>query len=88
MMQKAGKWMGMATLFLGVSGEVWADIPPDPTSHEVTRTIQTVFAPTWLEWTLFGVINVIIVAIYVVLWYRGTLRRPQNVFQEGGPAQS
>lgn len=76
-------------LLNGLSGQAWADLaPPPPTEVPITTTPQSPFAPTWLEWTLFGVINLIIVAIYIVLWYRGTLRRPQNVFQESPSSKS
>ena len=78
----------------------WADLVPPPTeapmdstgvstvvSTEIS-TVQAPFAPTWLEWTLFMAINLIIIAIYVVLWYRGSLRKPQNVFQEPTSSKS
>lgn len=45
------------------------------------------FNPTWKEWTAFAVINAIIISIQAALYFRGNLRKVDNIYSGDGQSQ-
>lgn len=45
---------------------------------------DTVFNPTWVEWTAFGVINAIIIGIHLTLYLKGNLKSVKNLYKRDG----
>lgn len=49
--------------------------------------VEVPFNPTWVEWVAFAVINAIIIGIQAALYFRGNLRKVDNIYSGDGKQQ-